>query len=67
MKDLEQYKGDLNQLLETGTNLRFAMQFECYPEQVKRATKEFFPNQIHIKPIPNQIERENPLLSPGPG
>ena len=36
MKNLEQYKGDLNQLLETGEDLHLAMRFECYPEQFKR-------------------------------
>ena len=44
MKNLEQYKDDLKQLLETGQTLRLAMQLECDPEQVeevlKRAEKE---------------------------
>ena len=40
MNNLEQYKGDLNQLLETGKDLHFAMQFECYPEQFKRVAKK---------------------------
>ena len=44
MKNLEQYKDDLKQLLETGQTLRLAMQLECHPEQfeevLKRAEKE---------------------------
>ena len=44
MKNLEQYKDDLKQLLETGQTLRLAMRLECHPEQfekaIKRAEKE---------------------------
>ena len=31
MKNLEQYKDDLNQLIKTGQTLRLAMQLECNP------------------------------------
>ena len=39
MKNLEQYKDDLKQLLETGQTLRLAMQLECDPEQVEEVLK----------------------------
>ena len=39
MKNLEQYKDDLKQLLETGQTLRLAMQLECHPEQFEKAIK----------------------------
>ena len=39
MKNLEQYKDDLKQLLETGQTLRLAMQLECYQEQGARVLK----------------------------
>ena len=39
MKNLEQYKDDLNQLIKTGRTLRLAMQLECNPGQVEEVLK----------------------------
>ena len=37
MNNLEQYKGDLKRLIEKGVMLELVMEYECYPEQLKRA------------------------------
>ena len=40
MKNFEQYKGDLGRLIEKGETLRFAMEYECYPERFERALEK---------------------------
>ena len=40
MKNLEQYKGDLKRLIDTGDNLYNAMQYECWPEDYRKAARK---------------------------
>ena len=40
MKNLEQYKGDLERLIDTGDNLHNAIQYECWPEDYEKAAKK---------------------------
>ena len=40
MKNLEQYKGDLKRLIDTGDNLYNAIQYECRPEGYEKAAKK---------------------------
>ncbi len=35
MKNLEQYKGDLERLIEKGVRLQLAMRHECDPEKTE--------------------------------
>lgn len=42
MKNLEKYKADLNQLIETGDQLLLAIRYACYKEQVTRSAKRQF-------------------------
>ena len=40
MKNLDQYKGDLERLVATGDNLYNAMQYECRPEGYRKAARK---------------------------
>ena len=42
MNNLEKYKGDLEQLIDTGDNLHNAMLYECRPEDYEKTAKETF-------------------------
>ena len=40
MKNLEQYKGDLRRLIDTGDNLHKAMQYECRPKDYRKTARK---------------------------
>ena len=42
MENLKRFKDDLDQLIDTGTELLNAIQYECYKEQAERAAKRQF-------------------------